>query len=66
MAAGGGVGNYIQNDANRAHLPRQSVGGGDFIQNRNGLRFLLLKTTAFQGKLTLDDPLLDSGVVRLC
>ena len=45
------------------HLPRQSVGGGKFIQNRNGLRFSPLKTTAFEEKLTFGDPFLDSGVV---
>ena len=45
-------------------LPRQSVGGGKSIQNRNGLRFPLLKTTASEGKLTFGDPFLDSGVVR--
>jgi len=45
-------------------LPRQSVGGGEFIQNRNGLRFPLWKTTAFEGELTCGEPLLDSVVVR--
>ena len=42
--------------------PRQSVRGGEFIQERNGLRFPLLKTTAFGGKLTFGEPFLDSGV----
>ena len=32
------------------------------MQNRNGLRFPLLKPTSFEGKLTVGDPFLDSGV----
>ena len=41
---------------------RRRVGGGKFIQNRLRSRFSLLKTTALRGKLTLGDPLLNSGV----
>ena len=44
--------------------PRQSVGGGIFFQNRNGMRFPFLKTAAFEGKLTFGDPYLDSGAAR--
>ena len=47
-----------------AEVPRQSVGGCKFIQDRNGLQFPLLEITAFQGKLTFGDPFLDSSVVR--
>ena len=36
--------------------PRQSVGGGKFIQNRSGPRSALLNSTAFEGKLTCGDP----------
>jgi hypothetical protein len=42
--------------------PRQSVGGGKFIQKRRYPRSPLLKTTALKGKLTFGDPFLDSGV----
>ena len=44
--------------------PRQSVGGGKFIQKRVRTRFPLLKTTALRGKLTFGDPFEDSGVDR--
>ena len=44
-------------------LPRQSVGGGRFLQKRAYARSPLLKTTASKGKLTLGDPFEDSGVV---
>ena len=44
-------------------FPRQSVGGGKFIQKRQYLRSPLLKTTALEGKLTFGDIFLDSGVV---
>ena len=45
-------------------LPRQSVERGTFIQKRQYRRSPLLKTTALEGKLTFDDPFLDSGVVQ--
>ena len=47
----------------RPRQPRQSVGGGKFIQKRVWTRFPLLKTTTLSGKLTFGDPFEDSGVV---
>ena len=44
------------------HLPRQSVGGGKFIQKCGCPRPPSLKTIASKGKLTFDSPFLDSGV----
>ena len=42
--------------------PRQSGGGGKFIENRLRSRFPRLKTSALRGTLAFGDPLLDSGV----
>ena len=44
-------------------FPRQSVGGGKFIQNRLRRRYPHLKTTAIETKSTLGDPSLVTGVV---
>ena len=51
-------------DARSATVPRQSGGGGKFVQKRLSRRSPLLKTTVLRAKLTFDDPLLDSGVIR--
>ena len=52
-AVGNGVGPY---QIPATSLPRQSVGGGKFNQNRSGLRSPLLKTTALRGKLLVATP----------
>ena len=44
-------------------LPRQSVGGGEFIRKRLRKRSPLLKPTTLEGNLTFGDPFLDSCVV---
>ena len=47
-----------------ARQPRQSVGGGKFLQKRAYARSPRLETIAWKGELTFGDPLLDSGSVR--
>ena len=44
-------------------LPRQSVGGGTFLQKRAYARSPLLKAITLEGGLTFGDPFQDSGVV---
>ena len=57
---GGSIGGRLTSDL---PLPRQSVGGGKFIQKCGYPCSPLLKTTASKGKLTFGDPFLDSGAV---
>ena len=54
---------YIIESRKTSEIPRQSVGGGKFIQKRLRRRSPLLKTTGLMRKLTFGDPLLDSVVV---
>ena len=46
--------------------PRQSVGGGKYLQKRACACSSLLKTIVPKGKLTFGDSFFDSGVARLC
>ena len=47
----------------RAEVPRQSVGGGKFLQERAYTRSPLLKIIALKGELTFGDLFQESGLV---